>query len=200
MIIGADESGTGAWAGPYTVCAVALREDDQERMRELGVRDSKTLTDAARRGMLTDLIDLAVVCHCTVVSVDEIVRLGKQRSWAQAMYASIKHVWEIAPGTAVIDGVKDMFLYGMLRELGVPHRYLPRADLTEPAVSAASVIAKTLRNDAMIRLHAEYPEYGWAINSGYGVPEHSEALKKYGRTIHHRPWKNLIGVPLRNDK
>jgi ribonuclease HII len=115
------------------------------------------------------------------------------------MTNAILHVSKIVGRACiVVDGVRDPGLEHALRVHGVDEIiFMPKADAKVPAVSAASIIAKTLRNDMMIALHEEYPEYDWKTNAGYGSKKHDEALKKYGKTIYHRPWKNLIDIPMR---
>jgi ribonuclease HII len=199
IIIGADESGTGAWAGPFTVCAVAIQEEQQPLLTQLGARDSKTMTDNKRRQVVDALIDTIIVGKCEFVSVAALNRVGKQETWRIAMINAITHVVK-AVGRAhiVIDGSYDV---GLARGLGMRGltdvEFMPKADAKVPAVSAASIIAKTWRNDCMIELHQEFPEYGWKDNAGYGSPAHQTALDQYGKTVHHRPWKNLVGVPMR---
>lgn len=199
IVIGADESGTGAWAGPFTVCAVAVFEHHQQRLVDLGAKDSKSLSDKKRRSIMDALIDEVLVGKVEIGTAAGIHKLGKQAVWRVAMTNAILHVSKIV-GRAriVVDGVRDPGLERALRVHGVAGlTFMPKADAKVPAVSAASIIAKTVRNDMMIALHEEYPEYNWKVNAGYGSEEHDVALKKYGKTIHHRPWKNLIDIPMR---
>lgn len=199
IIIGADESGTGAWAGPFTVCAVAIHEAQQHLLKDIGAADSKTLSDTKRRAMLDALIDTVIVGRTEFVGVKTMEKLGKQPAWCMGMVDAIAHVAGIVGGARIIiDGVPDRALIRGLSVRGVTGvEFMPKADAKVPAVSAASIIAKTMRNDHMIELHKSYPEYGWKVNQGYGTPGHQAALDRYGKTVHHRPWKNLIGIKLR---
>lgn len=200
IIIGADESGTGAWAGPFTVCAVAIHEAQQHLLTKIGAADSKTLSDGKRRAMLDALIDTVIVGRTEFVGVKEMEKFGKQPSWRMAMMKAITHVAEaVGESRVVVDGVFDHELKRWLSVRGGITRveFMPKADSKVPAVSAASIIAKTMRNDRMAELHQHYPEYNWKTNSGYGTPDHQAALEKHGKTVHHRPWKNLVDMPLR---
>ncbi len=76
---------------------------------------------------------------------------------------------------------------------------MKKADLKNAIVGAASIIAKTTRNDMMIELHREYPEYGWKTNYGYGVKGHYAAIRKYGRSKHHRFIKTIMHIRKRDD-
>lgn len=201
IIIGADESGTGAWAGPFTVCAVAIHEEQQHLLTRLGAADSKALSDKKRRALFDVLIDTVIVGCTEFVSVREIEKFEKQQAWRTAMVKAITHVaGVVGESRVIVDGVFDGELKRVLSSRSgiVRVEFMPKADTKVPVVSAASIIAKTMRNDRMAELHQEYPEYNWKTNSGYGTPDHQEALMKHGKTVHHRPWKNLVGIPLRD--
>ena len=201
ITVGVDESGTGAWAGPFTVCAMALYAEDQQQLRRLGVKDSKVLSDDRRRKLVDQIVDYAVVGFCAFAEVQDIRSHGQKEAWRRAACTSIMHVVGALPSGAefevVIDGNADLTLKDQLMRAGVKPRFLVKADATIPAVSAASIVAKTMRNDRMAELSALHPEYLWLLNAGYGTPEHQAAIEKYGKTIWHRPVKNLAGVSLR---
>lgn len=198
IIIGVDESGTGAWAGPFTVCAVALHDVDQPALRALGVADSKALTDFKRRQLIDTIVDYALVGRCAFAEVADILHHGQKEAWRRAAYevisSSVGSIWSSGSkweGLVIVDGNKDLVLQDRLRRVGIQTEFRVKADVTVPAVSAASIVAKTMRNDRMIELHKIYPEYGWSINAGYGTADHQKAIDTHGKTIWHRPYKNL---------
>lgn len=199
VVIGVDESGTGAWAGPYSVCAVAAYAHDSELLRRVGARDSKKMTDVRRRHAIIAISDVILFACNVMVSVKDIDE-RKNDAWRAAIYESVRHVVERvrARGIAdarieiVIDGLPDPRVQKRInRELGVALavRFLTSAEDQIPAVGAASVIAKTERNDAMRELHERHPLYGWNKNYGYGTKVHAVAIQRHGRTIHHRDIK-----------
>lgn len=203
VVIGVDESGTGAVAGPYTVCAFASYEHEADDLRRLGGKDSKSVTDIMRRASVEKLADASLGAVVTFVSVQEINRDLKE-SWRSAIVRSVREVVELLDDRGIdrslvkiiIDGNQDRSLRRQLLPLQVGQIYfLVKADKTVPAVGAASIFAKTERNDAMKLLHKEYPAYEWATNYGYLAPSHVEAIKRLGRTPHHRNWK-IPGSPM----
>lgn len=200
IIVGADESGTGAWAGPYTVCAAAIAVDQQDLLVQLGARDSKKMTDERRRRVMNDLIDALLVAKVVVRTPDDLRAHGKTPTWQTAMVEAVTHVCSlVGADRIVVDGVVDLVVRKELWDrFRIRAEFMPKADDLVPVVSAASIIAKTVRNDLMNELHQQYPEYCWNTNAGYGSAEHNTALSRYGKTEHHRPWKNLIDIPMRS--
>lgn len=197
ITIGVDESGTGAWAGPFTVCAIALHESDHAVLRHAGVRDSKKISDEKRRNLVDMIVEHAIAGSCEFAEVEDIRKHGQKQAWRNAAAAAITQVANIIKGRVVIDGLQDDGLKQMLSKIGVPIIFMVKADDAIPAVSAASIVAKTMRNDRMVQLHQRYPEYNWKQNAGYGSDEHQNAIESYGKTIWHRPVKNLESVYLR---
>lgn len=192
IIVGVDESGTGAWAGPFTVCALAVRNEDQEELKAMGVRDSKVLTDAKRRSLVDWIADIAIIGHCSVVPVEEIRDVGQRQAWRNAVRHSVLHITSRTKVDQVLmDGLADEHLVAMMRAAGIKMSFMPRADKRMPVVGAASIIAKTVRNDRMLELHRELPMYGWKDNTGYGTQKHIAAIKKHGISKYHRPIKTL---------
>lgn len=198
MLIGVDESGTGALAGPFTVCALVIHEADSDELRAVGVRDSKRLPERKRRQLITDIADLAIAGCCEVVEAASINEKGKQWGWRRAIVQAVRYLKDGTGATKVcIDGSVDSSLYTMLCDIGVEASFLPKADQLIPVVSAASIVAKTIRTDLMRELHKEFPEYGWDENDGYGTEHHLTALATYGKSRLHRNYKNVVGLPLR---
>jgi ribonuclease HII len=197
VIIGVDESGTGAWAGPYSVTALAAYEHDSDLLRRAGGRDSKRMTDIRRRAAIVTIADVALFASTKLVQVAEI-DARKKDAWRRAIFATVREVVEevcsrgIAEASieVVIDGLPDPTVRTKItKELWTAVRFLTSAEDQVPAVGAASVIAKTERNDAMKALHEKYPRYGWNKNYGYGTEQHLQAIKQYGRSPEHRDLK-----------
>lgn len=186
VIIGVDESGLGAWSGPYTVCAVALTEAESVILATAGVTDSKKLSDAKRRRLVEVIADTASAARCVFVRVDDIDNRGKD-AWRSAVVAVALDLYRrFTSAEVIIDGSFDKKTSDQLYRLGIPSGFMAQADSRVIAVGAASIVAKTTRNDAMISLDQIHPGYGWAKNAGYGTPDHIEALKSLGRTVEHR--------------
>jgi ribonuclease HII len=198
VVIGVDESGTGAWAGPYSVCAAAVYAHESDLLRRVGGRDSKKMTDIRRRAAIVAISDVLLYA-CNVLVPVTAIDARKKDAWRDAIIESVGHVVELLRqhGIAtsrieiVIDGLPDPRTQKRIsRELGIAAiKFLTSAEDQVPAVGAASVIAKTERNDAMRELHEKYPVYGWNKNYGYGTQQHADAIERHGRSPQHRDLK-----------
>lgn len=194
-LLGIDESGTGAWAGPFCVAGVLLPVD----LKLEGVTDSKKLSDKRRRELCKLIDEKSLHWHVAFVFPDEIQARGQMAGWASAVMAVVREHLAVLPELGIVPGAVDIMIDGSvnhrLRESinkkiynGIRVYFEAKADMKYPAVSAASILAKTHRNDEMNQLHASYPEYGFQKNSGYGTEEHAEMLVCHGRIPHvHRP-------------
>lgn len=175
LTCGIDEAGRGPWAGPVTAAAVIL---DPARPID-GLTDSKKLTEK-RREALEPLIKANVVAWCVAhASVDEIDHLNIREATFLAMTRAAKGL-STAPELALVDG------NALPRDLPCPARAIIKGDLTEPAISAASILAKTERDRLMRELDITHPGYGFASHKGYGAATHSEALTRLGPCPIHR--------------
>jgi len=203
IYIGLDESGTGAFAGPFTVAAVATTESDSKLLRAKGVRDSKKLSDMARRRLYDLVADVALGVQHYVVTVEELDLMGNQEAWRVAaetvirrLLDQVSHYQQFHGNDVVrvtIDGKPDMVLSRRLAKIrGISVKFVVGADDTVPSVGAASIVAKTERNDVMLRLSKDYPEYHWDQNYGYGTPPHIAAIRTHGLTEEHRYIKPII--------
>lgn len=173
-ILGIDEAGRGAWAGPMTVGAVIL---GQYMLEEL--KDSKLLGKSKRK-YLADLIhENAVSATVGWVSPVEIDEIGLTAATTLGIRRALENV-EYLNCEIVIDGHINYF------EEYTNSRCLIKADRTIPAVSAASIIAKVARDEYMAKIAAKYPEYGFENHVGYGTKFHIDSLKKYGICSYHR--------------
>lgn len=186
VIIGVDESGLGAWAGPATACAVAIREDDSDHLYEIGIRDSKLLSDNKRRMLVPQILELSMGVSLQIMSVEDL-SVKFRDTWRNAMLsAAMKMAIAFPDADVILDGSIDRSILKQLRPYVRTVRFVTKADKKFPAVGAASIIAKTCRNDHMLELCAKYPEYGWDQNSGYHSKEHLAAILSCGITSAHR--------------
>ena len=199
-LAGCDEVGRGALCGPVTVGAVLITATTKTAPQ--GVRDSKLLTAQARRRLVPRIQRWATsygVGHASSREIDEFgvivaLRLAGHRALAQLSGA---------PGAVLLDGNHDYLTpsdqFSMLEPPHVldvvpPVVTMIKADLRCAAVAAASILAKTARDEIMVGLAEECPEYGWRENKGYSAPEHIAALARLGPTRHHRVSWSLPGI------
>ena len=174
-IIGSDEVGYGCWAGPLVVCAVCVPTTWEPPE---GLTDSKKLSPEERVSIYRHLEGLPFALMAA--TNEDIDRYGVKTMLLEAHAAAIRAMQESFPlATVIIDGI--LRPPGMLMARCVPH-----ADSIFPAVSAASVIAKTNRDFVMRQYHQQYPHYGFDTNAGYGTATHQRGLQKYGVCPLHR--------------
>ncbi|KNX41230.1 Ribonuclease HII [Roseovarius tolerans] len=173
-IAGVDEVGRGPIAGPVTAAAVIL---DPARIPE-GLNDSKVLSAKRREALCAALMDCAQVsvAHATVAEIDEINVL---RASHLAMERAIAGL-DVAPDMALIDGNL------IPRGLTLPARAIIKGDAASLSIAAASIVAKTRRDQLMRDLAQQFPGYGWERNAGYPSKSHKDALLNLGVTPHHR--------------
>lgn len=178
IVAGVDEAGRGPLAGPVVAAAVILPRRLPPGMRAL-LADSKTLTPAARALALAALRQAGGVrIGIGAASVAEIERINILRAALLAMRRAVLRLGA-CPDIALVDG-------NIPPDLPCQVRCVVRGDATEPAISAASIVAKEVRDLAMRRLAARHPAYGWAGNAGYATADHRAALTALGPTRHHR--------------
>lgn len=184
LVCGIDEAGRGPWAGPVVAAAVIL---DPGRLPK-GLADSKALSARQRESAFLSIIDDSVTYAVGVASVDEIDEVNILQATFLAMrraYAGLT----IKPKLALIDG-------NLAPPLPCDAKTIVGGDAQEACISAASIVAKVLRDRTMLELHAAHPHYGWNSNKGYGTAEHQDALARHGVTAHHRrsfkPISNIL--------
>jgi ribonuclease HII len=175
-VVGVDEAGRGACAGPLVVAACVLRPGDAKRLD--GLTDSKLLTAAAREEFFALITrwahDLAVV----VVPPDEVDRRGVHVANIEGMRRAVARL-SVTPGYVLTDGFP-------VRGFGRPALAVPKGDQVAACVAAASVLAKVTRDRIMVGLHAELPQYGFDSHKGYCTPVHDAALAQHGPSRVHR--------------
>ena len=173
LIAGVDEAGRGPWAGPVVAAAVILRGQVPA-----GLDDSKKLSAKRREGLFHALHDSDCLIGVGQASVVEIDAINILQATYLAMTRAVDALGE-APAHVLVDGNR-------LPKWRWPASAIVGGDGCEPAISAASIIAKVTRDRIMAELDAAHPGYGWATNQGYGVAAHADALNRLGATPHHR--------------
>lgn len=188
---GCDEAGRGPLAGGVFCAAVIL---DPQRVTEVSefawLNDSKQLTDKQRYALRPVIEREALAWAVVEVTPKEIDERNILWSSIIGMQRALDRL-TIRPQHILVDGNKWRPYVPEGEILEIPAHTVVHGDATYMSIAAASVLAKTYRDDYMQRLHAEYPQYGWNTNMGYPTAEHYAALKKYGVTPYHRMTFNL---------
>ncbi|MFZ4106639.1 ribonuclease HII [Flavobacterium sp.] len=178
---GTDEAGRGCLAGPVTAAAVLLPENFNIEL----LNDSKQLSEKTRDKLRPLIEDLAIsfsVTHLEPLIIDGINILNAS---IQAMQESIIKL-DPTPLYIIVDGNR----FKPINE--IPYRTIIKGDSKYMSIAAASVLAKTYRDEYMNKIHEEFPMYNWKQNKGYPTKEHREAIKKYGTTKYHRMTFRLL--------
>lgn len=176
--IGLDEAGRGALAGPVAVAACIMPAGFQHEL----IKDSKLLSEGERAEARRLVLDNAIAWHVTLVPEEVIESTNILKATMQGMYDCLKYLDDRANrfDFILVDG--DQF-HGYH---GVPFETVVGGDNKYVSIAAASILAKTTRDQYMKEISKEYPEYGWGSNKGYGTAQHRNAIKSNGATVHHR--------------
>ena len=183
---GTDEAGRGCLAGPVTAAAVILPAHFENSI----LNDSKQLSERAREKLRPIIEAQAVsfaVTHLEPIIIDEINILNAS---IKAMQESILKL-NPKPEYIIVDGNRFKPV------LDIPHSCIVKGDAKFMSIAAASVLAKTYRDEYMNRIHEEFPMYNWKQNKGYPTQEHREAIRKYGVTKYHRMSFRLLPEQLK---
>lgn len=179
---GCDEAGRGCLAGSVYAAAVILPPDyHNERLN-----DSKKLTARQRYALRQDIERDAVAWAVGVVTPQEIDQINILNASILAMHRALDQL-QVRPEAIIVDGNR----FKPYRDL--PHTTIVKGDGKYLSIAAASILAKTYRDDEMIRLAQEYPDYDWQHNMGYPTRKHREAIRQHGVTRYHRRTFNLLG-------
>ncbi len=181
---GCDEAGRGCLAGPVVAAAVIL---DPKKPVE-GLNDSKQLS-ALRRAALRTVIERDALAWC-VAAVDEteIDAVNILNASIAAMHRAVDGL-SVRPEHLLIDGNR------FKPYPGIPHTAIIKGDGKYASIAAASILAKTHRDEMMETLARQFPEYGWAVNKGYPTKAHRQAIAQHGSTPHHRSTFRLLPEP-----
>lgn len=181
LVCGTDEAGRGCLSGPVTAAAVILPKSFRHPM----LNDSKKLS-AKQRAILAPIIKQAAISYgISHVSPQEIDRINILQASIKAMHKSIAKL-ETSPDFIIVDGNK------FNPYPNIPHETIVKGDGKFYAIAAASVLAKTARDEYMLALHKKFPYYQWNKNMGYPTSIHKAAILKWGVSPHHR--KTFKGV------
>lgn len=179
---GCDEAGRGCLAGAVYAAAVILPHDFRNEL----LNDSKQLTEKQRYALREVVEREALAWAVGVVTPEEIDRINILNASFLAMHRAVDQL-KLRPEHLLIDGNR------FNKYQDVPHTTVVKGDGKYMAIAAASVLAKTYRDDYMNRLAEEYPQYDWDSNKGYPTKKHREAIRLYGTTPYHRMSYNLLG-------
>jgi len=178
---GCDEAGRGCLSGPVFAGAVILPNNFHHPL----LNDSKQLKETVRNELRTVIEKEAQAWAVAKVSNEEIDEINILNASFLAMHKALAAL-KIKPSFLLIDGNR------FKPYQNIPHRCIVKGDAKFASIAAASVLAKTYRDDYMKKLHMEYPYYGWNKNKGYGTLAHRAAIEKHGITIHHRRSFKLV--------
>lgn len=187
---GCDEAGRGCLAGPVYAAAVILPPDICERNSALAqaLNDSKQLTERRRTALRIVIEQEALAWAVVAVDNKEIDKLNILRSSITAMHRALDKL-KLRPENIIVDGNR-FYPYG-----DTPHTTIVKGDAKYMSIAAASILAKTHRDEYMLRIHEEFPQYAWDRNKGYPSAAHRKAIREHGPTKYHRMTFNLLGTP-----
>ena len=185
---GCDEAGRGCLAGSVYAAAVILPEGYQNEL----LNDSKQLSEK-KRYQLREIIERdAVAWAVGIVTPDEIDKINILNASILAMHRALDQL-KVRPEAIIVDGNRFKPYQNPVDGKQLPHTTIVKGDGKYLAIAAASILAKTYRDDYMNQLAEEYPQYDWLSNKGYPTKKHREAIKQYGITPYHRKSYNLLG-------
>lgn len=179
---GCDEAGRGCLAGDVYAAAVILPPDFENDL----LNDSKQLTEAQRYRLRNIIEKEAVAWAVGIVTAAEIDKINILRASILAMHRAVDKL-KVRPEHLLIDGNK------FSPYPGITHNTVVKGDATYMSIAAASILAKTYRDDYMLAIAKEYPMYDWQNNKGYPTAKHRAAIREHGTTPHHRMSFNLLG-------
>jgi ribonuclease HII len=179
---GCDEAGRGCLAGAVYAAAVILPKDFRNEM----LNDSKQLTEHQRYALREVIEREALAWAVGVVSAEEIDKINILNASILAMHRAVDGL-KIRPEYLLIDGNR------FKKYQNLPHTTVVKGDGKYMSIAAASILAKTYRDDYMMELHRQYPQYGWDGNKGYPTKKHRAAIREFGPTPVHRMTFNLLG-------
>ena len=178
---GCDEAGRGCLAGPVYAAAVILPKNFSNEL----LNDSKKLTEAQRYALREVIEREALAWAVGVVTAAEIDEINILKASFLAMQRAVEQL-KIVPEHLLIDGNR-------FTPYKIPYTTVVKGDAKFMSIAAASILAKTYRDDYMLGISRDYPQYDWQKNKGYPTPKHRAAIREHGATPHHRMTFNLTG-------
>ena len=182
---GCDEAGRGCLAGPVYAAAVILPDDFYHPL----LNDSKQLTEARRDKLRPIIEEQAIAWAVGIVTAQEIDQINILNASILAMHRALDGLATV-PGAIIVDGNRFK-PYG-----DIPWETFVKGDGRFGNIAAASILAKTHRDECMKQLHEQYPMYGWDVNKGYPTKAHRAAIAEHGPTPHHRQSFRLLDPQL----
>lgn len=179
---GCDEAGRGCLAGPVVAAAVILPNGFKSET----LNDSKQLSEKKRLTLRKEIEENALAYSVCFITNEEIDKINILNASFKAMSVAVKQL-NIRPELLLIDGNR------FRTDLEIPYNCIIKGDAKYQSIAAASILAKTYRDEYMETLAKEYPEYNWQKNKGYPTKAHRKAIKQFGITPHHRLTFNLFG-------
>jgi ribonuclease HII len=177
---GCDEAGRGCYAGPVFAAAVILPKNFFHPL----LNDSEQVSPDDRN-LLRPIIETdAIAFGVAMIDHEEIDRINILKASIKAMHHALDQL-KTRPRLLLIDGNR------FIKYKRVAHQCIVQGDATYASIAAASILAKTWRDEYMVRLHEEFPHYSWHSNKGYGTPEHRNAIEKFGLCKYHRKSFNI---------
>ena len=182
MEAGCDEAGRGCLAGSVYAAAVILPPDYQNEL----LNDSKKLTAKKRYALREEIERDAIAWAVGIVTPEEIDKINILNASFLAMHRALDQL-KVRPQAVIVDGNR------FTPYQNLPFTTIVKGDGKYLSIAAASILAKTYRDDYMLSLAEEYPQYDWQSNMGYPTKNHRQALRQYGITPYHRKSYNLLG-------
>lgn len=178
---GCDEAGRGCLAGPVVAAAVILPQGYKSKI----LNDSKQLNEKTRELLKTEIEQVAVAYAVAFVSPQQIDDINILNASILGMHKALEQLHTI-PEFILVDGNRFKPYHD------IPHQCVVKGDATYLSIAAASVLAKTYRDQFMEQLHQEFPQYKWNENKGYPTKTHRDAIAQYGATSYHRKTFRLL--------
>lgn len=183
---GCDEAGRGCYAGPVFAAAVILPKNFFHPL----LNDSKQVKESQRVTLKNYIEQHALAYAIAKIDNDEIDQINILKASFKAMHLAIEQL-NIKPQLLLIDGNR------FVAYKNIPHQCIIKGDGKFASIAAASILAKTYRDEYMQKLHKEYPVYAWSKNKGYGTLLHRNAIEKYGLSEYHRKSFNIIPTQIK---
>lgn len=180
--VGLDEAGRGCLAGPVVAGAVVLPPDYKSEL----LNDSKKLSEKKRDALRIEIEREAISYGVGFVWQQEIDEINILNASFLAMHRAVDQLKNVSPELLLIDGNR----FNKYKDF--PHECVIKGDGKYLSIAAASILAKTYRDEYMTDLATKFPEYGWESNAGYPTKKHRAAIKEFGVTEHHRKTFNLL--------
>lgn len=185
---GCDEAGRGCLAGSVYAAAVILPDDYHNEL----LNDSKQLTEKERYLLRDEIEREAVAWAVGIVTAEEIDKINILNASILAMHRALDQL-KTRPEAVIVDGNRFKPYKNPGEDKALPHTTIVKGDGKYLPIAAASILAKTYRDDYMKDLDKEFPQYDWRNNKGYPTKKHRDAIKQHGTTPYHRMSFNLLG-------